>query len=150
MTLEKTEFLQITRAPFLALIQRHPAIAKKIVSHLAGELRHANEQIRTLSMFDAYGRIIRCLLEIARRHGQTDGGRLLIRPRPSFQELARMIGCSRETVSRAVKTLQQTGYVSTVDRGLALEQRAIRKYLEPALQNLSVPPDKTPLSPRKR
>jgi len=137
MTLEKTEFLQIMRAPFLALVKGHPAIAVKIVGHLAGELRHANEQIRTLSMFDAYGRIIRCLLGIARQRGQIDGAHLLIRPRPSFQELARMIGCSRETVSRAVKTLQHTGYVSAVEGGLALEARAIRRYLEPALQNIS-------------
>ena len=48
-----------------------------------------------------------------------------------------MIGCSRETVSRAVKTLQHTGYVSAVEGGLALEARAIRRYLEPALQNIS-------------
>jgi hypothetical protein len=50
-----------------------------------------------------------------------------------------MIGCSRETVSRGVKTLQQAGYVSAVDRGLALEPRAIRRYMEPALQNFQVP-----------
>jgi hypothetical protein len=36
-----------------------------------------------------------------------------------------------------VKTLEESGYLSAVERGLALEQRAIRKYMEPALQNLS-------------
>jgi len=137
MTLENSAFLQIARAPFLALINKHPNIALKIMSHLSGALRDANEQIRTLSMFDAYGRIVRSLLRIARTHGQADGNRIVIRPKPSFQELARMIGCSRETVSRAIKTLQDTGYVSSIDRGLVLEKRAIRKYMEPALQNLS-------------
>jgi CRP/FNR family cyclic AMP-dependent transcriptional regulator len=136
MTIEDTEFLQITRAPFLALIKAHPSIAAKIMSHLAGALREANEQIRTLSMFDAYGRVIRCLLGIARKHGQAEGTRILIRPKPSFQEMARMIGCSRETVSRAVKTLEETGYLSVIEGGLAIEQRAIRKYMEPAMGNL--------------
>jgi CRP-like cAMP-binding protein len=143
MTLVKSEFLQMNRGPFRTLLSEHPAIALKVMSRLAGALRDANEQIRTLSMFDAYGRIIRCLLGIARKRGQTDGARLIIRPKPSFQEVARMIGCSRETVSRGVKTLQQAGYVSAVDRGLALEPRAIRRYLEPALQNFQVPPDTT-------
>src|ERR1700687_5913985 len=138
MTLANTEFLQITRAPFLALIKDHPAIAMKVMNHLAGALREANEQIRTLAMFDAYGRVVRCLLGVARKHGQADGTRMLIRPKPSFQELARMIGCSRETVSRAVRTLQPAGYVGGVGGGLALEQRAIRRYLEPTLQNLSL------------
>jgi CRP-like cAMP-binding protein len=137
MTLEDTEFLQITRGQFLALIKDHPAIAMKVMGHLAGALREANEQIRTLSMFDAYGRVVRCLLGIARQHGESDGTRIVVRPKPSLQELSRMIGCSRETVSRAMKTLQNTGYLATVDRGLAIEQRAIRRYLEPALQNLS-------------
>ena len=135
MTMKDTEFLQISRGPFLALLKDRPAIAMKIMGHLAGALREANEQIRTLSMFDAYGRIIRCLLGIARKHGQTEGTRLLIRPKPSFQELARMIGCSRETVSRAVKALEQAKYLTAVEGGLAVEQRAIRKYMEPALQN---------------
>jgi CRP-like cAMP-binding protein len=129
----------MNRAPFRALLSEHPAIALKVMSRLAGELRDANEQIRTLAMFDAYGRIIRCLLSIARKSGQADGARLVIRPKPSFQEVARMIGCSRETVSRGIKTLEQAGYVSTVDRGLALEPRAIRRYMEPALQNFKAP-----------
>jgi CRP-like cAMP-binding protein len=137
IALADTEFLQLSRGPLIAFINEHPAIAMKVMSRLAGELREANEQIRTLSMFDAYGRIIRSLLGMARKQGQPYGPRLLIRPKPSFQELARMIGCTRETVSRAVKMLEQTGYVSAIEGGLAIEQRAIRKYLEPALQNLS-------------
>src|SRR5215471_8644628 len=48
VTLEDTEFLQIARKPFLALIKDHPAIAMKVMSHLASALREANEQIRTL------------------------------------------------------------------------------------------------------
>jgi CRP-like cAMP-binding protein len=139
MTLEATEFLEISRGPFLKLMTDRPAMALKVMRHLAGELRDANEQIRSLSMFDAYGRIVRCLLGIARKHGQTDGPRILIQPAPRIQELSRMVGCSRETVSRALKTLQQTGYVTVVDEGLAVEQRGVRRYLQPTLQNFSPP-----------
>jgi CRP-like cAMP-binding protein len=139
MTLANTEFLRISRAPFLELLNEHPAIARKVMSHLAGALRDANEQIRTLAMFDAYGRIVRCLLGIARKHGRAEGERMIVRPKPSFQDIAKMIGCSRETVSRAVKTLEETGYVSEVEGGLALEPRAVRRYLQPTLQNFLVP-----------
>jgi CRP/FNR family transcriptional regulator, cyclic AMP receptor protein len=152
MTLVHTEFLQMNRAPFRALLTEHPPIAFKVMSRLAGALRDANEQIRTLAMFDAYGRIIRCLLAIARKRGQTEGARLIVRPKPSFQEVARMIGCSRETVSRGIKTLQQAGYVSAVERGIALEPRAIRRYMEPTLQNVEVPtePSVPPARPKGR
>jgi CRP/FNR family cyclic AMP-dependent transcriptional regulator len=137
MTIEPTEFLEISRGPFLKLMTDRPAMALKVMRHLAGELRDANEQIRSLSMFDVYGRIVRCLLGIARKHGETDGTRILIRRAPSIQELSKMVGCSRETVSRALKTLQQTGYVTVSDDGLAVEQRGVRRYLQPTLQNFS-------------
>jgi biotin operon repressor len=52
-----------------------------------------------------------------------------------------MIGCSRETVSRAMKLLQDSGYASVVDRGLAIEHRAIRRYHLPSLQSLTPPDD---------
>jgi CRP-like cAMP-binding protein len=137
VAVEETEFLQIASKSFQALISEHPEMAVTVMRHLAKMLRESHEQIRTLSMFDAYGRIVRCLLGMARDRGTVDGNRILIRPRPSQQELARMIGCSRETVTRGLKTLQSTGYVTALGRDLAIEQRAIRRYLEPALQNLT-------------
>lgn len=138
VTLAETEFLQIGSARFLALVKEHPEMAIQVMSRLAGMLRESHEQIRTLSLFDAYGRIVRCLLGLARDRGTPDGTRIVIAPRPSHQELARMIGCSRETVTRGIKILMNTGYISVVGRGLTIEQRAIRRYLEPSLQNLSV------------
>jgi hypothetical protein len=53
-----------------------------------------------------------------------------------------MIGCQRETVSRAMKTLRATGYVTEVKRGLAIEERAISQYLLTGLQNLAPPADR--------
>jgi CRP/FNR family transcriptional regulator, cyclic AMP receptor protein len=141
MTLEPTEFLQIGRASFKSLLTAHPAIAMKIMARLANELRRATEQIRTLSLFDVHGRVLRCLLMMAHDHGESAPTRMVIRPRPSVKDLALMIGCSRETVSRAMKLLQDSGYVSVVDRGLAIEHRAIRRYHLPSLQNLTPPED---------
>jgi CRP-like cAMP-binding protein len=131
------EVLQIARGPFLAIMRGHPDIALKIMRQLAGSLRRATEQIRTLSMFDVYGRVLRCLLVIAQERGQSAKLRMIICPGPTVTELAAMSGCSRETVSRAMKTLLSTGYVSLVEGGFAVEQRAIREYLLPTLQNLA-------------
>ncbi len=141
IALERTEVLEIPRVPFLELVKKRPAIALKIMARLAVALRRATEQIRTLSMFDVYGRVLRCLLVMAQDMGQSGKARMVIRPRPAIGELARMVGCERETVSRALKTLRASGYVTEVDRGLAIEQRAIRQYLLPTLQNLAVPAD---------
>ena len=140
VTVEAAEFLQITRAPFLALIKKHPGIAIKIMKGLARSVRKATEQIRTLSMFDVPGRLLRSLLMLAQEHGETPKARMVIRPRPSVKELSLMCGCTREAASRALKTLYAAGYVSELADGLAVEPRAIRKYLQPTLQNLAPPP----------
>ena len=136
IAIDPTEVLEIARQPFLTLIQQQPAIALKVMTQLARAVRRADEQIRTLSMFDVHGRVLRCLLLMAMDTGQGAKSRMLLRPRPSVAEIARMVGCKRETVSRAMKTLRATGYISEVERGLAVEQRAIRQFFLPSLQNL--------------
>jgi CRP/FNR family cyclic AMP-dependent transcriptional regulator len=131
-----TEFLQIGRGPFLELIKKHPALALEIMAKLARGLRKATEQVRSLSMFDVHGRMLRALLIMAQEQGETNRSRMVIRPQPAIKDLALMCGCTREAASRAMKTLQTTGYVSTAADGLAVEAKAIRKYLEPTLEHL--------------
>jgi len=57
--LEATEVLEVAREPFLALVRQHPEIALKVIAQLARALRRTDEQIRTLSMFDVHGRVLR-------------------------------------------------------------------------------------------
>lgn len=143
IAVERTEVLEIARESFLKIVVKRPAIALKIMTQLARALRRATEQIRTLSMFDVHGRVLRCLLTIAQDKGQSAETGMVIRPRPSIAEIAHMVGCERETVSRALKTLREIGYVKDVDRGLAVEPRAVRQYLLPTLQNLVGPAEHT-------
>ena len=60
-------------------------------------------------MFDIYGRVGRCLLNLAETQGGRASGQFMVSNRPSFQELAKMVGCSRETLSRAMKALKANG-----------------------------------------
>jgi CRP/FNR family cyclic AMP-dependent transcriptional regulator len=142
IAIEPTEVLEIAREPFWTLVRQQPTIALKVMTQLARALRRADEQIRTLSMFDVHGRVLRCLLLMAMDKGQTARSRMLLRPRPSVGEIARMVGCKRETVSRSMKTLRATGYISDVERGLAVEPRAIRQFFLPSLQNLAPAADR--------
>jgi CRP/FNR family cyclic AMP-dependent transcriptional regulator len=137
MAIEPAEVMEIARVPFLTLMQQQPAIALKVMTQLARALRRTDEQIRTLSLFDVHGRVLRSLLLMAVDRGQVSRARMLLRPRPPVAEIARMVGCTRETVSRAMKTLRSTGYITDVERGLAVEQRAIRQFFVASLQNLA-------------
>jgi CRP-like cAMP-binding protein len=136
VALEATEFLQIARAPFLALIKRHPDLALRIMAQLARALRKATEQVRSMAMFDVHGRLLRSLLMLAQQRGERNRSRMVLRPRPPIKDLALMCGCTREAAGRALKALHESGYVSETADGLVLEARAIRKYLEPPLAHV--------------
>jgi CRP-like cAMP-binding protein len=134
VTLAKCEFLRIPRQPFLELLAARPALLFKVVAHLTRLIRDSTDHIRSLSMFDSYEKTLRCLLKLATHENADDRKSLVVvRPRPHHQELAHMIGCSRETVSRALTVLQEAGYVSPIDDGFVIEERALKRYLKPNL-----------------
>ena len=112
MTVEPCEFLLIEQRAFFELLKIQPLIAVKILKHLSHRLRKTNEHIRSLVMFDIHGRIGRCLLNLAETQGERTNSLCIIPNRPSFQELAKMVGCSRETLSRAMKVLKKKGSVT--------------------------------------
>lgn len=110
ITAEPSEFFLLGRKELKELLTNHPDIAMKILKNLSQRLRKVSEQVRSLVMFDMYGRVGRCLLNLAEfQDGVETQGQLLISNRPSFQELANMVGCSRETLSRTLKALKENG-----------------------------------------
>ena len=139
ITLDATEFLQIGRAPILALIRKDPAVALRMMAQLSRALRRATEQVRSLAMFDLHGRMLRALLMLAQEQGERNRARMALRPRPPIKDLALMCGCTREAAGRALKALEAAGYITTDASGLVVEARAIRKYLQPPLAHVAPP-----------
>ncbi|MBA3967945.1 MAG: cyclic nucleotide-binding domain-containing protein [Nitrospirales bacterium] len=110
ITVEPSEFFLLGQKELTELLKNHPGIAMKILKNLSQRLRKMSEQVRSLVMLDIYGRVGRCLLNLAEfKDGVETHGQLLISNRPSFQELAKMVGCSRETLSRTLKALKENG-----------------------------------------
>ena len=73
-------------------------------------LRQADRKIESLALMDVYGRVARVLLESADHDGE---GLALIRDKVSRQDLAKMVGASREMVSRVMKDLEERGFIET-------------------------------------
>ncbi len=110
-TMQETELLMVRRADFLRLVQNTPQIAVKLLSVLAGRLRKTDRMIEGLALSDVTGRITQTLLQLAEEQGKPTPEGVLVRDRPTHQELANMSGTTRETVSRVLKRLEQQGYI---------------------------------------
>jgi CRP/FNR family cyclic AMP-dependent transcriptional regulator len=74
-------------------------------------------EVESLALMDVYGRVARALLEFAIPDAQ---GNAVIRDKVSRQDLAKMVGASREMVSRVMKDLEERGFIETRSDGSML------------------------------
>ncbi|MFX5245376.1 helix-turn-helix domain-containing protein, partial [Acinetobacter baumannii] len=72
-----------------------------IMRNLVARLRTADRKIESLALMDVYGRVARLLLEMA----DDVNGEKVVNRKISKQDIAKMIGASREMVSRVMKDL---------------------------------------------
>ena len=112
ITTEESEFLVIKRADFLRLLTENPSITISILKILSKRLRAADERIKGLAFLSVEGRILKYLIEVGERTGVKVKDYLIIENGPTQIEIASSCGCSRETVSRMLKSLIEKGVIS--------------------------------------
>lgn len=116
----QTDILVLNRADFARCLPEHQTLAYAILRGLVKRLRNADRQIESLALLDVYGRVARTLLEMA----ETVDGTQLIRHKVSRQDMAKVVGASREMVSRVMKDLEERGVIETLDSGWVLIKKA--------------------------
>lgn len=109
------DLVVIAKSDFRRMMQENFDIAWRIMSNLAERLRTADRKIESLALMDVYGRVAKLLLEFSEIHE----GQRVIRRKLTKQDIAKMIGASREMVSRVMKDLETSGYIQ-VDDGLII------------------------------
>lgn len=110
----QTDVLMLGRLEFARCLPENTSMAYAIMKGLVQRLRHADSKIESLALMDVYGRVARALLEFAK---PDPNGSLTIRDKISRQDIAKMVGASREMVSRVMKDLEERGFIETLDSG---------------------------------
>lgn len=113
----QTDALILGRMEFARCLPENSSMAYAVMKGLVQRLRHADRKIESLALMDVYGRVARALLEFANEDGE---GNAVIRDKVSRQDLAKMVGASREMVSRVMKDLEERGFIETRDDGSLL------------------------------
>ena len=103
---EDTQTLLVTQDVFNRFVESFPETLLPMLRMMSSRLRALDETVCSLSTLDVYGRVARTLLTQA----ADDNGTLAV-PRMTHQEIAEMVGSSREMVSRIMKDLRQGGYI---------------------------------------
>jgi CRP-like cAMP-binding protein len=108
----QTDVLMLGRVEFARCLPENTSMAYAVMKGLVQRLRHADRKIESLALMDVYGRVARALIEASEPDAQ---GQSVIRDKVSRQDLAKMVGASREMVSRVMKDLEERGYIETLE-----------------------------------
>ena len=109
----QTDVLVLGRAEFSTCLPDNSSLSYAILRGLVARLRNADRQIESLALLDVYGRVARALLDMA----EDEEGRRVIRSKVSRQDLAKVVGASREMVIRVMKDLEERGLIETQENG---------------------------------
>jgi CRP/FNR family transcriptional regulator, cyclic AMP receptor protein len=118
-TTEASEVLTIARDEFHRVLKSSPELMFDLLIILARKVRIATEKLESLAFDDVYGRLVKLLTQLAKPRDN----RWIVEERLTHQDIADMIGSSREMVSRIMKALAMGGYISTDKKRITIKKR---------------------------
>lgn len=104
-------------------LREHLGVAEQLLAALARRLRRTNEAVADLVFTDVPGRVAKALLDFADRFGEpaTDG--VQFRLDLTQEELAQLVGASRETVNKALGEFTARGWLRLAGRTVVVLDR---------------------------
>lgn len=111
---QQVDVLALGREAFLQCLTENAAMSLAVMRGLVQRLRRATQNISSLALVGVYGRVAKVLLDSAEVE---EDGALLIREKVSRQDIAKMVGASREMVSRVMKDFEDQGFIKMLDGG---------------------------------
>ncbi|MEP6648551.1 MAG: Crp/Fnr family transcriptional regulator [Lapillicoccus sp.] len=114
----ETQLMGLGNESLTGLLTGRPEVAKALLAALAQRLRRTNEHLADLVFTDVPGRVAKALLDLAERFGRPVENGVMVSHDLTQEELAQLVGASRETVNKALADFASRGW-------LKLEARAV-------------------------
>jgi CRP-like cAMP-binding protein len=118
VTKEASEILIIQRDDFRRVVSSNPDMMLSLLKVFLERLRKADEKIESLAFMNVCDRVASFLMQSAEPHGD----KWIVREALTHQEIADMVGSSRETVTRAIKELQKAGHISIEKKRITIHK----------------------------
>lgn len=109
--MDDTELSILPRPAFEAMLRQDPQLAYSLMVRISERLRYAEDLVEDLVNRDVASRVARTLLNLADSFGRIAPSGVMIDLRLPYQEIANMVGSTRETVTRALSQMQQNNWV---------------------------------------
>jgi CRP/FNR family cyclic AMP-dependent transcriptional regulator len=112
VTNEACDLLAISKADFVRALSENFDLCLNIMKSLVSRLREADHKIESLALMDVYGRVSKLLLDLS----ETENGVRFVKRRITKMDMAKMVGASREMVSRVMRDLERRSIIRS-ERG---------------------------------
>jgi CRP-like cAMP-binding protein len=112
IALDWSRLLVIYREDFLLFLERHPSVAVKLLSVLATRIRRVSSLVEDTVFMNVPARLAKRLVGLARLYGEEAEDGLRIGLRLSQRELGELIGASRETINKQLRSWTDEGLLT--------------------------------------
>ncbi len=114
----ETKLLSLGQDKVIPWVKEHPEVSLHLLARLASRLRRTNEVVGDLVFADVPGRVAKALIDLGVKFGEKREEGLFVNHDLTQEELAQLVGASRETVNKALADFAQRGW-------LRLEARSV-------------------------
>jgi len=118
-TKELTKIMVITKRDFKNFLATDSEMVYNLVKTLIRQVRALTGNVKSLALMDVYGRVARTLLSLAKNVD----GQMIIEQRLTHQDIADMVGASREMVSRILGDLASGGYITIENKIYTINEK---------------------------
>ena len=118
--IEPSQTFALYRQDFMDFLQEHPQVVAETTSLLTRRLRSVNQMIGDMAFLDVPTRLAKQLLELAGTYAGDASQQGAVEAPIGQDELARLVGASRETISRALNSYRRLGILTTSHRRITI------------------------------
>ncbi|MFC6618127.1 Crp/Fnr family transcriptional regulator [Deinococcus radiophilus] len=127
---ESTRLIAVPQAELQALLQARPDLALKLIGVLATRLFDAQHWSATVNAYSASERVASLLARLGREFGRPHEGGTELNLKLNQEDLARMVGATRETVSHSLQKLKREGAIIRQRSPFVLNLEALEAYVD--------------------
>jgi len=109
------ELLAIDRLDLIPFLEAHPKVAVKLLEAVASRLRRLDQHMTDTVFLSVPARLAKRIVQLGQEHGKPAGSGIAIDLKLSQQELANMVGTTRETVNKQIRAWEKDGVLAMAE-----------------------------------
>ena len=112
IAIEPTELLLLDRNDFISFLNHNKNAVQAVLQSLSQRLRRTDDLLEDTCFLQISERFAKKLVELAMQHGRREGDVIFIDLSLTQKDMASMVGATRESINKELRTLREKGLVS--------------------------------------